>query len=104
LALSENQELFRLSISPLSKNEFTPMFFFDEITVNGKIITPLQTVFSYYENTWKFQMTATSFIDNRNIQFKFYLEGNQQTWTQFSNRAVFEINNLLPGQYHLKVM
>ncbi len=104
LAITENLELLQLTISPVLKNDFKPIAYFDEITVNGKIIPETQTAFSYYENNWKFQLAAPSFIDNRNIQFKFYLEGNRQMWTQFSNRAVFEIINLMPGRYHLKVI
>ncbi len=59
--------------------------------------------FSYHQNNLLFNVAAPSFIDEKSIRYSFLLEGSgNNTWSEPSNIAFFNVMNLAPGKYTLK--
>jgi signal transduction histidine kinase len=80
-----------------------PHLYLSAVRFNGGLAAEGQTSFAYDQNNFRFEASAPSFINSRDIVFNFRLQGPEQQWVRRSNEPVFEINNLEPGQYHLSV-
>jgi signal transduction histidine kinase len=97
-------QLFRLENADSLSSNFTPKVFIKDILVNNiPVDFATQNNFTYSNNNFIFRISAPSFLDNRNIKFLFVLTGNSGKWEQHSTAADFQNNNLLPGNYQLKV-
>ena len=62
------------------------------------------TRLSYKQNNLSFYLAATSFFDEKNIQYSYKLEGGSNTqWSDPSNNASVSFVDLHPGNYTLHV-
>ncbi len=99
----DGQLLRYVPLDSISIN-FLPTAFIKKIIINNSPIDPAaQNRFGYNNNNFEFNISAPSFVDNRNTRFHFMLTGNHEHWEQNTTAADFQINNLLPGSYQLTV-
>jgi signal transduction histidine kinase len=99
---------FRTSLFYYEANRFSglpyrPNAYIDKVFMNGTVVENGHTRFSYRENNFLFQAAAPSYIDNKNINFFFTLDGKGGQHTAVNNTGVFEMNNLEPGSYRLVI-
>jgi signal transduction histidine kinase len=79
-----------------------PNFFLNSILVNGNPVNgSSENRFAYNRNNFRFSVSAPSFIDEKNIRFRFLLSGSRFNQEQQGEKADFEITNLPPGSYAL---
>jgi signal transduction histidine kinase len=79
-----------------------PSILFRYVSVNGKKLDQqLEQRFEYTRNNFIFSVSAPSFLDNKNMRYRFVLRMKNKTWQQESSSADFAINNLEPGKYEL---
>lgn len=101
---SEDGLLYRLENTVWEPSGFRPQLGFRSVYVNGEeknIAT--DTRFAYTRNNFRFSVSCASFLDNKNIRFRFRLKGRGRNWEQEALLPDFEINNLEPGRYMLEV-
>jgi len=97
-------QLFKLENADRLFANFSPKVFIKDILVNSKPVNfETQDHFTYGNNNFIFRISAPSFLDNRNMKFRFVLSGNNGQWEQHTTAADFQTNNLLPGNYQLNV-
>lgn len=102
LALTGSGELYQLKDDTVLSKSFLPSPFFRNIKVNNEETDTLHS-FSHNKNNFLFSVSAPSFRDNKNIKYAFSLTGNGQHWEQHATSADFDIVNLQPGSYEMKV-
>lgn len=103
-SLTEGSNLYRYNPTRTIGSGFNPQVWLHKIVVNGKPYTLQENSFNYLSNNFSFSVAAPSFIDSRNILYRFELDNGSGKWQQFSNKPDFDINNLQPGDYTLTVM
>lgn len=103
-SLTEGFYLFKYNPSGNIAPRFDPQAWMHRILVNGKPYTQKENTFNYLSNNFSFSVAAPSFIDSRNILYRFELSNGEKKWQQFSNKPDYDINNLQPGDYELTVM
>lgn len=94
--------LFAYTANKFNSLQYRPHAYLSNVQVNG-IQAGDRTEFGYSQNNFVFEVTASSFIDNNNINFYYSLEspnGDQK----FSNSSgTLQVNNLEPGHYYLTI-
>jgi signal transduction histidine kinase len=104
LALNEDQSVYQVNSKPARETGYTPRLFLDQVRVNGEIVdSDSITSFAYNKNNLRFSVSAPSFIDEKNIRFTFHLTGEELERQQEGVSADYEIANLPPGRYMLRV-
>lgn len=104
LALNEDNTLSQVDVRPRSRTGFLPSLFWYQIKANGQLVDTLQAAaFAYHQNNLHFSVSAPSFIDEKNIRFRFRLLGGEQAHEQLGLLPNFDIANLPPGNYQLQV-
>ena len=101
ICLTGSGSLYRLQKETTFSSGYIPIAFFRSISVNDKLIKDSAHRFSYDENNFSFSISAPSFLDNKNMKFRFSLTGDDMDWEQHTNDADYTINNLQPGSYTL---
>ncbi len=87
-----------------NNNNYIPAFYFSEITVNDQPVPLLlQQSFGAQQNNFSFKVSATSFIDQKNIRFIFRLFSKEKSWEQNGYSPHFNIANLSAGNYTIHV-
>ncbi len=69
--------------------------------LGGSGNTPLQLDFD--NNAISIQFSATSFYNDRDNEFSYYLEGYDTKWSAWGTETRKEYNNLMPGTYTFQV-
>ncbi len=64
--------------------------------VSGKNDLP---VIDYKYNDFRFVFAANYYRDPKHLKFSYFLEGNDETWSQWTEEKVKEYSNLRPGTY-----
>ncbi len=59
--------------------------------------------FKYYQNSFRFTVSALFFEETSHIKYSFYLDGFDKTWTDFASETTKEYTNLPAGRYIFKV-
>ncbi len=104
LALNEDNTLSQVDVRPRSRAGFLPRLFWYQIKANGQLVDTLQAAaFAYHQNNLHFSVSAPSFIDEKNIRFRFRLLGGEREHEQLGLLPNFDIANLPPGNYQLQV-
>jgi len=112
----KHNHLFALSAEGISiseiegaKNGVPPLVNLIAVTVLGKpdslaLFTSTKRKYSYNENSIGFAFAGGSFIDEKNIQYKYMLEGYDKDWS--APMLVNQVNyaSLPGGKYTFKVM
>ena len=70
---------------------------------NENSSTPIP-VFDHYKNSFSFSFTSNQYIDQENLQYKYFLEGMDDQWSDWTPRNIKEYNNLREGKYAFKVV
>ncbi len=68
---------------------------------NGTSSVP---VFSHKKNSFSISFTSNQYIDQEEVQYKYFLEGLDDDWSDWTNRNIKEYNNLREGKYCFKVV
>ncbi len=102
-AISETTgSLYHYTVKQIENTSYLPEAYISSILVNREKITPGKTIFNFRENNFSFDVSAPSYINNRNIKFIFFLNG--ETNIDLTNTTGnFELNNMKPGLYDLIV-
>ena len=58
-----------------------------------------KTIFSFGENDVQFQFSSASFDNSGATRFQYYLEGNDDEWSQWTAEPIKEYTNLSGGDY-----
>lgn len=104
LALNEDNTVSQVDVRPRSRAGFMPRLFWYQIKVNGQLVDTLQAAaFAYHQNNLHFSVSAPSFIDEKNIRFRFRLLGGEREHEQLGLLPNFDIASLPPGNYQLQV-
>ncbi|MEJ2049269.1 MAG: two-component regulator propeller domain-containing protein, partial [Calditrichota bacterium] len=100
----------------LKKNTYPPPISFTEYTrfntddeegrpIIEKGISVRDSIFlTYKDNIITFDFAALSFFNNFENQYKYKLEGFNDTWIQLGNNNSVAFTNLSPGEYNLQVI
>lgn len=100
-ALSSDNQVWQVVKEQQNSSTFTPAVWFREIEVNGKKREENEQLYTYYQNNFRFAISAPCFTNAANVRFKFQLKNGNREWQQFSSDNVFNITNLAPGRYQL---
>jgi signal transduction histidine kinase len=104
LALNDDNTLNQVDLRPGSRTGFVPRLFWNQIKANGQVVDTLQAAaFAYNQNNLHFSVSAPSFIDEKNIRFRFLLTGGERDMEQQGLLPGFDMTNLPPGNYRLQV-
>lgn len=102
-ALSSDNQIWQVVDNQENNSSFKPAVWFREIEVNGKKREETEQLYSYYQNNFRFAVSAPCFTNAANIRFLFHLENGNREWQQLSSHNVFNITNLPPGHYRLSL-
>lgn len=102
-ARSNDNQLWTVTDPVISKTNFIPAVWFNEISVNGKAADIPENGYGYNENNFRFTVSAPCFINAGSIRYNFLLENENKKWQQHSAENFYSINNLSPGKYTLSV-
>ena len=100
-ALSSDNQVWQVVDNQQNSSSFTPAVWFREIEVNGKKRAETEQLYNYYQNNFRFAISAPCFTNAANIRFLFQLKNGNREWQQLSSDNVFNITNLPPGRYNL---
>lgn len=73
--------------------------YFDNGTVTNIQNKDSLITFPYNQNDFYFSFSATDFVSGSATEFRYYLEGYEQDWNDWSNNNSKEYTNLRPGRY-----
>lgn len=94
-----------LEVYPIERNppSTSPQLLIDEVKVNGIRVSPRMEQFDYRENNFAINICAPTFIDEKQVQYSYRLEGGTQSeWSEASpSHASINLLNLSPGDYSL---
>jgi len=91
---------FRLAV-----NDWKPHLAFSEIVNSnaGREPMPADRELSYFKNNISFQLSAPTYIDEKQTRFSYLLEGSgNESWSTPSTDASINFVNLPPGEYTLR--
>ena len=86
-------------------NGWRPRLSFSETVFSNKGAMPLPPNgrLKYFQNNLSFQLSAPSFIDEKQTRFSYLLEGSgNKNWSTRSTDASINLVNLAPGEYILR--
>ena len=86
-------------------NGWRPRLSFSEKVFSNKeaMPVPLNRRLKFFQNNLSFQLSAPSFIDEKQTRFSYLLEGSgNKNWSTPSRDASINLVNLPPGEYILK--
>jgi signal transduction histidine kinase/DNA-binding response OmpR family regulator len=77
----------------------------DSIIYNGSAVDSLigKTILSFNDNNIRFQFSAASYAKSKSNMFQYFLEGNDDNWSQWSSATIKEYTNLAGGNYKFRV-
>ncbi|MFN2440319.1 MAG: two-component regulator propeller domain-containing protein, partial [Chitinophagaceae bacterium] len=102
-AVTGERNILKISSSNISPVT-PPALLLTSLEVNNRDYYGSKNSFSYKENNLSFHVAAPSFTDERSIRYGYLLEGSgNNNWSVPSNDAIFNVINLAPGKYSLKV-
>ena len=104
-ALCSNGNIIKVNQPEFINPAPAPELLLTELKVSGSLYpTTTTTSFGYDQNDFTFSVAAPSFIDEKQIQYSYLLEGGgNKNWSEPSNNATFNFINLASGKYTLKV-
>jgi signal transduction histidine kinase/ligand-binding sensor domain-containing protein len=69
----------------------------------GEQVIPRSRELKYFQNNLAFQLSASTFIDEKQTRFTYMLEGSgNENWSEPSTHSSINFVNLAPGDYTLK--
>ena len=86
-------------------NGWKPRISFSDIIMSdtGQIPLPGDRELKYFQNNFTFQLSAPTFIDEKQTRFSYLLEGSgNKNWSSLSTDASINFVNLPPGEYTLR--
>jgi streptogramin lyase len=92
--------------SRIHTSDWRPQLSFSDIVVNNEEHTGIaaKKEFSHSQNNLFFQLSAPTFIDEKQTRFSYLLEGgSNKSWSDPSANASINFVNLPPGEYRLRV-
>jgi serine phosphatase RsbU (regulator of sigma subunit) len=92
----EQQKTFKTLISKITVGQ-------DSVLFEGFSDKFPQAVFDYRDNKMRFRFTATSFMEENENKFSFFLEGFDKGWSEWTSENQKEFTNLFEGTYTFHV-
>ena len=94
-------------IKSLNDTLFGGNFYVNQNGINTPItnqLNHLKPVLKYINNSITFDFSATTYSDEQNNQFSYYLEGHEKVWSDWSTKKEKEYSDLDEGDYifHVK--
>jgi len=89
----------------IAMNGWKPHLSFSDIIIGnaGQIPLPGDRKLRYFQNNLIFQLSAPTYIDEKQIRFSYLLEGSgNKNWSSLSTDASINLVNLPPGEYTLR--
>ena len=84
-------------------NNWKPQLLFSEVLVNNHLAFTDKSSLKYFQNNLTFQLSAPTYIDEKQTRFSYLLEGSgNNNWSSPSTNASINLVNLPPGDYTLK--
>jgi signal transduction histidine kinase len=103
-ALTSEGIILKTSSPTFPSAATAPPLFLTSLHVNNRELLSSLNQFSYKENNLSFYVATASFTDEKSIRYSYLLEGGgNAVWSEPSNIASFNVVNLAPGKYTLKV-
>lgn len=105
-ALCNRGDIIKVENQASKKSLYDPSLFITGLKINGidSNITSKPLILNYDENNISFSVAAPSFIAEHSAKFSYLLEGSSNTkWSEPSNNSSFNLLNLSPGKYTLKI-
>ena len=103
-ALTNEGSILKVTSASPSMLPVPPPLLLTSLLVNNQLYNDTIANFSYHQNNLLFNVAAPSFTDEKSIRYSFLLDGSgNSTWSEPSNNAIFNVMNLAPGKYALKV-
>jgi len=103
-ALTSEGNILKISSPEIPSTAKAPRLVLTSLQVNNRERPDTVNSFSYRENNLSFYVAAPSFTDERSIRYSYLLDGSgNNNWSEPSNNASFNVINLAPGKYTLKV-
>lgn len=100
--IMSGQGLIRYDPLRPSTRDWKPQLIFSEILANNKPMGD-QTKLKYFQNNIAFQLSAPTYIDEKQTRFSYLLEGSgNKIWSEPSSNASINLINLSPGHYKLR--
>lgn len=95
--------LIKITRRKKSNFNYTPTLMIGLLKAGKDTVRALEGVeFSYKQNNLSFYLSATSFLDEKNIQYSYRLQGGANTqWSEPSNNGSVSFVDLNPGHYIL---
>ena len=93
-------------------DEYMPRLHMEDICVNNlplrfNVLSPGDTgflpKFSHNENNISLRLSVTDFINNRNCEFSYFLDGYSKDWTYMGNTKNLFFPDAGPGKYRLHI-
>jgi signal transduction histidine kinase/ligand-binding sensor domain-containing protein len=72
-------------------------------SVSGPYNIPVNLSLPYNQNYLTFNFTGTHLNNTDKTKYSYVLEGNENAWSNISNKSFAEYRNLSPGKYSFKV-
>lgn len=96
-----------IGMSPIKEKEAMkgPKLSFSSILIDyNEVLTEIEYLtLGYNDHQISFDINAVNIQDDREIQFSYYLEGQDESWSPWTRNNSQSYVNLLPGKYTLKV-
>jgi serine phosphatase RsbU (regulator of sigma subunit)/ligand-binding sensor domain-containing protein len=95
------------NIKSLNDTLFGGNFYVNQNGINTPItnqLNYLKPILNYINNSLTFEFSATSYSDEQNNKFSYYLEGHEKVWSDWSTKKDKEYSDLDEGDYifHVK--
>lgn len=86
-------------------NTFIPPVNIEKIVTGSNVLHPTPAIALPYDSAdLEIQYTALSYVDRSKIQYKYKLEGLNETWTQAGTRSKAYFTNIPPGTWTFHVI
>jgi len=97
--------LIRITTENKKNTGYTPTLMVSMLKTGKDTISTISgTTLSYNQNNLNFYLAATSFLDEKSVQYSYRLQGGSNTqWSDPSNHAFVSFVDLNPGNYILHI-
>lgn len=102
-----SKDILCFNSSRLGKNDYLPPLYLTDITINNKSIdfqSSKPLILKPEETNLAIAYTALDYIDPEQIQYKYKMDGIDESFAVVGNRRVAYYSNLAPGSYTFHVL
>lgn len=102
--INNQEELIKFNPSSAESLSFSSRMFFKGIyTKEGYINRKRELIFSYDNNSIRFELSRPDYLGFLNVEYQYKMEGLDQEWSDWSSENEFSFNYLRPNRYKMLV-